>query len=90
MPSACAADVVQLGVGEADRDRDEHDDGHRRERGQQPPRAAGPEVPAAADVSVRAISRDDQPGDEEARDDEEHVDAEEARGQGRRREVVDR
>ena len=38
---------------------------------------------------MRAISRDDQPGDEETRDHEEHVDAEEARGQGRRREVID-
>ena len=40
-------------------------------------------------VPDRSISRVDEPGDQETRDDEEHVDAEEARGQDRRREVID-
>ena len=73
----------------ADEPRDEHaGDDAQHERGQQSPGAAHPEL-GERDTTGAVVLTDEQRGDEEARDDEEDVDAEEAAGQPRRVEVVD-
>ena len=81
------SDAVQFGIRQlCGRDaQDDHGDG--RERGQEPSDAAGPEV-AERHRSRSLDLAADQAGDEKARDHEEDVDAEEARGQDRRREVI--